>query len=100
MGGTTACLTMADKNITKHNFYCNKYDTTAWNDHGANPRSKNFSHKHHGGSRENLYHLRKTNSRDTCQGRLERAEAERPQFSKRRISLITNCNRKLIKHML
>ena len=84
----TACLTMADKSITKHNFYCNKFDTTAWNDHGANPRSK--SHTHHAGSRENLFHLRKTNAREKCQARLEKAEADRPQFSKRRISLITN----------
>ena len=60
------------------------------NDHGANPRHTAVSHNHHAGSREKLYHLRKTNARETCQARLEKAESMKEQFSKRRISLITN----------
>jgi len=85
----TACLIMADRRITQHNFYADKFDTTAWNDYGANPRSTT-RRDGHSGSRENMYHLRKTNSRDVCQGRLEQHEKSLPQFSKARSSMITN----------
>ena len=36
--GVTETLILANKGLTAHNFYSDKFDTTAWNDHGANPR--------------------------------------------------------------
>lgn len=90
--GATKCLNMANKELVKHNFYANKFDTTAWNDHGANPRPTNFSHTHHEGSREKMRHLRKIQSRETSQRILNAAEERRPanQLNKRRTSLITS----------
>lgn len=89
--GATPCLQMANKDVTKHNFYSNKFDTTAWNDHGANPRHTG-QFNHHEGSREKMRHLRKIHSRETCQVRLDAAEERRPQnqLNKRRTSYVTN----------
>ena len=29
---------MENKKLVQHNYYADKFDTTAWNDFGANPR--------------------------------------------------------------
>ena len=44
----------------------------------------------HEGSRHNMYHLRKIRDRDVCQARLDKFEAAQPQYSRRRVSFITN----------
>lgn len=92
--GTTDCLTLANKDLTRHNWYVDKFDTTAWNDFGANPRkfdpcgldSSAVSH----GSRHKMYHLRQMKSRELCQSLLDKSDAKKKQYSNRRVSLITN----------
>ena len=44
----------------------------------------------HEGSRHNMNHLRKIRDRDVCQARLDKYEASLPQYSRRRVSFITN----------
>jgi len=92
--GAQQCLTMSNKDLTKHNWYVDKFDTTAWNDFGANPRqfdphTTDASAKSHG-SRHKMYHLRKMNAREKCQSLLDQADAKQKKFSNRRISLMTN----------
>ena len=36
----TECLTVWNKDLVKNNFYADKFDVTAWNDFGAEPRPK------------------------------------------------------------
>ena len=64
-------MTLGDKGLTQHNYYVDKFDTTAWNDFGANPRKydpfANDATASTHGSREKMYHLRKINARETCQ---------------------------------
>jgi len=92
--GATACMTLSNKGLTQHNYYVDKFDTTAWNDFGANPRKfdpfANDATASTHGSREKMYHLRKINARETCQMLLDQADAKKPKFSNRRISLMTN----------
>lgn len=151
--GVTETLILANKGLTAHNFYSDKFDTTAWNDHGANPRfiaederfarrakltargsampgetmpltpkpktpismagcgvvqdphpmvipnygarvestaRRNDIANDHGGSRHTLKHLQKVRDRDICATRLDKFEASQPQYSRRRVSFITN----------
>lgn len=91
--GAAACLKLPGK-LTTHNYYVDKFDTTAWNDFGANPRrfdpfATATEAKVHG-SRQKMYHLRKVNLRDSCQHKLTVADERKVKFSNRRIALITN----------
>ena len=38
----TDALVIANKDVTRHNFYTQKMDAAAWNDFGANPRPADF----------------------------------------------------------
>ena len=77
--------------LTKHNYYSNKFDTTAWNDFDAIPRSaSNFGLDDHGGSRKRLLFTRR---QATCEGneaKLEVAYSKMTMPNTRRMNLITN----------
>ena len=90
--GATKCLNLANKDLIKHNFYQNKFDTSAWNDHGADPRPSNFSKMTHGGSREKMHHLRTIRSRETSQRILNSSYNRLPasQLNKCRTSPLTS----------
>jgi len=94
--GAYGALTLEKKDLLKHNYYTDKFDTTAWNDHGADPRqfdphaTAQSANEH--GSRHKMNHLRKVNQRDTCQQRLHEADEKRQEYTNRRFSLITNWN--------
>ena len=77
--------------LVKNNFYADKMDVTAWNDFGAEPRAPDFvKNGKHSGSRHAMFNLRKNIEREVCQKRLDAAEAKKPQYSTRRVALMTN----------
>ncbi|GMH56759.1 hypothetical protein TrRE_jg10467 [Triparma retinervis] len=87
----TEALTVWNPDLVKNNFYADKFDVTAWNDFGAEPRAKDFvsNGKHHG-SRHAMFNLRKNIDREVCQRLLDKAEAKKPKYSTRRVALMTN----------
>ena len=85
-------MQLPDDTLTKHNFYTDKFDCTAWNDFDAIPRAASqFGLDNHGGSRKRLMFSRK---QATCEGnqvKMIEAEARKPnKTNTRRLALITN----------
>jgi len=77
--------------ILKHNFYTNKFDSTAWNDLEAIPRSfSTLGPEEHGGSRKRLLFTRKEAMRIDSQAKLEKILDSKPTVNTRRVHLITN----------
>ena len=80
-----------DENLVKNNFYADKFDTTAWNDFGAEPRAKDFMEQGtHNGSRHAMFNLKKIVAREKCQGLMNLAEERKPKYSTKRTALIPN----------
>ena len=87
----TECLTVWNPELVKNNFYADKFDTTAWNDFGAEPRAADFMERGtHNGSRHAMFNLKKIVAREKCQGLMNLAESKKPKYSTRRTALITN----------
>lgn len=85
------CLRLGDDKITKHNYYTNKFDSTAWNDFDAVPRAAStFSLESHGGSRKRLLFSRRQQTIESNGGKMEVALARKPPVDTKRMSLITN----------
>jgi len=85
------CMQAPDQSICKHNFYTDKFDSTAWNDFDAIPRAASqYSLEDHGGSRKRLMFTRRQGMREECQARMDVAHAEKPLANTRRLKLITN----------
>lgn len=54
------CVTLKPKSLTRHNFFSNKFDTTAWNDFTRDPRDAGWlESRRHDGSRNQMYFMRK-----------------------------------------
>ena len=74
-GPILSCLRLGDTSLTKHNFYVNKFDATAWNDFDAIPRSaSSFGLENHGGSRKRLLFARRQATNETNQARMDFAQ--------------------------
>lgn len=59
-GGPRECVTLKPKSLTRHNFFSNKFDTTAWNDFTRDPRDADWlESRRHDGSRNQMYFMRK-----------------------------------------
>lgn len=85
------CMQAPDQELCKHNFYTDKFDSTAWNDFDAIPRAASqFSLSDHGGSRKRLMFTRRQGVREECQARMDAAESLKPSVNTRRLKLITN----------
>ena len=103
----TDALTLK-KDLTRHNFFANKFDSSAWNDFGANPRPKDFNSRigaapyvieqggiEHRGSWHAWHDLKKTKDRLYCQQKLDAADAKsqvaywQNRGGFRRVSMIT-----------
>jgi hypothetical protein len=85
------CMDTVHKNLTKHNFYTNKFDATAWNDFDAVPRGDLKLHEmSHNGSRRRLMESRKAKSRREGSDFHEHAASKEKTFRNHRISLISN----------
>lgn len=114
------CMVAPDQSVTKHNYYTDKFDCTAWNDFDAIPVSEllifnsgssgrslmtcniylficslqrsasQYSLGDHGGSRKRLMFTRRQISREDAQARMDDAEALKPKANTRRLKLITN----------
>lgn len=86
-----SCMDADRKNLTKHNFYTNKFDTTAWNDYDAVPRgdTRHRDLQHHG-SRRRLLESRKAKARMEGDYYQDKATAGERSFRNHRISLISN----------
>lgn len=77
--------------LLKHNFYTNKFDTTAWNDSDAVPRATmNRSLTEHGGSRKRLMFARKETERLFLGEKMQTFQNSRPPIHTRRVNLITD----------
>lgn len=54
------CVTLEAESLTRHNFFSDKMDTTAWNDVARDPRQPGWLQSgHHHGSRNQMYYMRK-----------------------------------------
>jgi hypothetical protein len=85
------CMRTTDTNLTKHNFYVNKFDSTAWNDFDAIPRAaSNYGLDDHGGSRKRLLFSRRQASTENNQRLLDIADSKKTMPNTRRMNLITN----------
>lgn len=62
--GLRECVTLKPKSLTRHNFFSNKFDTTAWNDFTRDPRDAGWlESRRHDGSRNQMYFMRKARKR-------------------------------------
>lgn len=85
------CMDTVHKSLTKHNFYTNKFDTSAWNDFDAIPRVAQTMHDmNHNGSRRRLLESRKAKSRLEGNSFQQKATSKEKTFRNHRISLISN----------
>lgn len=67
--GFRECVTLKPKSLTRHNFFSNKFDTTAWNDFTRDPRDAGWlESRRHDGSRNQMYFMRKARGRKRTQG--------------------------------
>lgn len=58
--GSRECVTLKPKSLTRHAFFSNKFDTTAWNDFTRDPRDAGWlESRRHDGSRNQMYFMRK-----------------------------------------
>jgi len=86
-----SCMRLPDDTLTKHNFYINRYDCTAWNDFDAIPRAAStFGLDEHGGSRKRLLFSRRQATIESNQAKLDIAEAQKEKVNTKRKNLITN----------
>ena len=77
--------------LTKHNFYTDKMDPTAWNDFDAVPRGAQTQRdRQHHGSRRRLLESRKAQARAEGQDSHQRATAKGKTIFNHRIALISN----------
>lgn len=81
-------MTLADKRLLKYNFYCDKFDTTAWNDYEAIPRAENFTLPTNG-SRKQMLFARKQADVDR-NDQIFRASRPKTASHFGRVNLITN----------
>ncbi len=86
-----SCMRLGDDTLTKHNYYSNKFDCTAWNDFDAIPRSAStFGLTDHGGSRKRLMFSRRQVALENNAEKMAVAEAKVVKPDTRRMALITN----------
>jgi len=86
-----SCMRLGDDTLTRHNYYANKFDCTAWNDFDAIPRSAStFGLTDHGGSRKRLMFSRKQITLENNLEKMAISESLRPKPDTRRMALITN----------
>ena len=77
--------------LTKHNYFANKFDATAWNDFDAVPRSASiYGLDDHGGSRKRLMFTRKQRVVEDNTLRMRVADEKKVMPNTRRMNLITN----------
>ena len=85
------CMDTVYKSLTKHNFYTNKFDTSAWNDFDAIPRGHESQREmQHNGSQRRLFESRKAKSRAEGNDFRAQAASKEKTFRNHRISLISN----------
>ena len=85
------CMDTVHKNLTKHNFFTNKFDTTAWNDYDAIPRGDQpLDEMVHNGSRRRLMEARKARSRLDGNKFTQQASFNQKTLRNHRIALISN----------
>lgn len=84
------CMHTVQKDLTKHNFYCNKFDTAAWNDYEAIPRDAPMHEMHHDGSRRRLLEVRRARARVEGAGSHDASFSKDKMTNNHRISLISN----------
>ncbi len=86
-----SCMRTGDNTLTKHNYYVNKFDCTAWNDFDAIPRAAStFGLTDHGGSRKRLMFSRRQIATDHNTELMSKADEKRTKPNTRRMALITN----------
>jgi len=86
-----SCMRLGDDTLTRHNYYANKFDCTAWNDFDAIPRSAStFGLTDHGGSRKRLMFSRRQIALENNEQKMAVSEASRAKPNTRRMALITN----------
>jgi len=84
-------MQLPDDTLTKHNYFVDKFDTTAWNDFDAIPRSSSqFGKDEHAGSRKRMMFIRMETLRQSGNIKLEDSWEKAPKVNTRRTNFITN----------
>jgi hypothetical protein len=90
-GAIVDCITLSDDTLTRHNYFTDKSDSSAWNDFDAIPRSASqFQDGSHAGSRKRLMFTRTQALRTIGEQKLTSAAAEMPKVNTRRSCGISN----------
>jgi hypothetical protein len=85
------CMRLGDDSLTKHNYFANKFDSTAWNDFDAIPRTASiYGLDDHGGSRKRLMFSRKQRQVEINTEKMRVADEKKVMPNTRRMNLITN----------
>jgi hypothetical protein len=85
------CMRLGDDTLTKHNYFANKFDSTAWNDFDAIPRTASiYGLDDHGGSRKRLMFSRKQRQVEINTEKMRVADEKKVMPNTRRMNLITN----------
>ncbi|CAN0399145.1 unnamed protein product [Ascophyllum nodosum] len=89
--GVKECVTLRPGSLTRHNFFSNKFDTTAWNDLSREPRDSDWLNSpRHDGSSSQMHYMRKMEVRENAQDKLMSRSSPSDKYCNRRITLITN----------
>jgi hypothetical protein len=82
-------MALADQRLTKYNFYSNKFDTSAWTDVDAIPRTASFTLPPNG-SRKHMMFMRREADRASADEEFQRRLKDTPATHFRRVNLITD----------
>jgi len=90
-GAIIDCISLTDDTLTRHNYFTDKYDTSAWNDFDAIPRkASQFQDGEHAGSRRRLMFMRTQKLRTIGEDKLTTAASAMPFVNTRRSCGISN----------
>jgi hypothetical protein len=90
-GAIIDCITLPDDTLTRHNYFTDKFDCSAWNDFDAIPRSASqFQDGDHAGSRKRLMFTRTQVARGIGEMKLTAAQDKIPLLNTKRSCGISN----------
>jgi hypothetical protein len=84
-----ACMNSSNPELTKHNFYSNQYDTTAYSNFEAIPYKRGSTLQHNGSQRALMLQRREAMQREASE-RFEKVVSRQPKYRTTKISLISN----------
>lgn len=84
-----ACMNSSNPRLTKHNFYSNQFDTTAYSNFEAIPYQRGSTLQHNGSQRALMLQRREAMQREASE-KFEKVVSKQPKYRTAKISLISN----------